>query len=129
VNRRVRLLFITLSLAAAFALCFMLWLSNDVYRGSEESIETYLRTQTPLGSSQQQVTQWLSARGVGSEVFEAIVEPNSDYPPTKIGGTSFIHESVAHYGLIFRADIEAFYIFDSQGTLVDLRVRRTVDAL
>jgi hypothetical protein len=121
---------VAIGLAAALGATVLiaLWLGNVVYWGSEDRIEAYLRTQTPLGSPQSRVTQWLSTRGVPSQIHVAVVKPNSSYPPTKVGGSSFIHESIAHYRVIFRADIEAFYIFDSNGNLVDLRVRREVDA-
>ena len=119
----------TLVLTATVAVLIFEWPGNIVYWRSEESIEAYLRAQTPLGSTQTNVTQWLRARAIGAEIDEAVVEPNSRYPPTKIGGSSFIHAPIAHYGRIFRADIEAFYIFDTNRTLVDLRVRRTVDGL
>src|SRR5882724_7912485 len=78
-----------LVLAMAAAGLLFGWPGHIVYWRSEESIESYLKTQTPLGSSQVRVTQWLRARGVGSEIHEAVVKPNSHYPPTKIGGTRF----------------------------------------
>jgi hypothetical protein len=125
----VNRLSIGLSAALGAVVFLAIWPGNIVYWGSEDRIEAYLRTQTPLGSSQLRVTQWLSSHGVPSEIHEAVVEPNSHYPPTKIGGASFINESIARYRIVFRTDIEAFYIFDSSGNLVDLHVRRTVDAL
>jgi hypothetical protein len=125
---RVGRRYVVLLIAIAAAVLVAYWPGNSVYWGSEHSIEAYLKTQTPLGSSQERVSQWLSARNLRGEIHRATIEPNSEYPLTTIGGSSFIHESVAHYGAIFRTDIEAFYVFDANGKLVDLRVRRTVDA-
>ena len=120
---------ILLSLAIVAALLVASWPGHYVYWGSEGSIEAYLKTQTPIGSPYERVSQWLGARNVHAELYQGAIKPNSEYPLTSTGGSSFIHESIAHYGPIFRADIEAFYVFDSNGRLVDLRVRRTVNAL
>jgi hypothetical protein len=49
------------------------------------------------------------------------VAANSEYPLGSTGGAAFIHESVASYRIVLRAHVEAFYIFDSNGRLVDLR--------
>jgi hypothetical protein len=125
---RVGRQYVVLLLAIAAAVLVASWPGNPVYWGSENTIEAYLKTQTPLGSPQERVSQWLGARNLRAEIHQATIKPNSEYPLTKIGGSSFIHESIAHYGPIFRADIEAFYVFDANGKLVDLRVRRTVDA-
>jgi hypothetical protein len=97
-----------------------------VYLRSEERIETYLKNQTPLGSPQSVVVDWLVSRGIQAEIHEARIRANSDYPLTRIGGAAFAHELLASYALRL-VSVEAFYIFDEQGTLVDLRVRKTVD--
>jgi hypothetical protein len=100
----------------------------DVFHRPATDVETYLRQQTPLGSSQATTVAWLRSRNVNVRVHAVRVEPGSDYPRTKIGGASFIHESIAHYWWPFRTDVEAFYIFDDQKKLVDISVRKTVDA-
>jgi len=111
-----------LGLSLADRLVFML---------SPTAIEGHLRRETPLGSTEAEVTKWLSNRGVVAQIARVHVPPNdpSEYPLTSVGGEAFIHESVAHYWFIFRTDVEAFYIFNGAGKLVDLRVRKTVDAL
>ncbi len=97
-----------------------------VYLRSPERIETYLKSQTPLGSPQRIVLEWLASRGLHPEIHRAHAPPNSEYPLTHIGGPAFSHETLATYGLP-RVSVEAFYLFDDQGKLVDVRVRKTVD--
>jgi hypothetical protein len=100
-----------------------------VYWGSTDKIEAYLLKQTPLSITKEEVLAWLQANGTPGQLSVAHVAANSDYPPTTVGGESFIHKSVASYRAPFRTDIEAFYIFDANGKLADLRVRTTTDAL
>ena len=102
-----------------------------VYLLSPKTIERHLLRKTPLGSSEADVLRFLRQQGVSADVATGHIPPSppSDYPLTKIGGEAFIHESIAHYRLVFRTDVEVFYIFDASGKLVDLRVRKTVDAL
>jgi hypothetical protein len=99
----------------------------DVYRRTPAEVETFLRQQTPIGTPQAQVLTWLRERDIDPEVHESTVEPGSDYPPTEVGGSSFVQESVGHYRTPFRTDVEAFYIFDNKGRLADLRVRKSTD--
>jgi hypothetical protein len=100
-----------------------------VYWQEPERIEQFLVQATPLGASQADVQTWLEKQGVTAEIHKAAIPPNSDYPRSRTGGASFIHESIAHFWLPFRTDIEAFYTFNHSGRLVDIRVRRTTDAL
>jgi hypothetical protein len=71
---------------------------------------------------------WLLGRGDGAKINVAAIAPQSTYPPTKVGGVSFIQTTVASYRVVFRADVEAFYIFDASARLADIGVRRTIDA-
>jgi hypothetical protein len=98
---------------------------------SPAAIERHLRRETPLGSTEAEVAKWLSGRGVVARIARVHVPPSppSDYPLTSVGGEAFIHESVAHYRFVFRTDVEVFYIFNAAGRLVDLRIRKSVDAL
>lgn len=113
---------LVVAVIAAFPGRLVYWESND-------RIQAYLLRKTPLGASQQEVLNWLRKNGTPGKIAVVPVPPNSNFPPTSIGGESFIQESVANYWLVFRTDIEAFYIFDSRQKLVDLSVRATTDAL
>ena len=115
---------------AMFALVFgIVFPGRVVYWRSPEKIERFLLQATPLGQSEESVLRWLSKQHVEAQVRRVDIPPNSDYPRTRTGGASFIHESIAHYWLPFRTDVEVFYTFDPAGRLVEIRVRKTTDAL
>jgi hypothetical protein len=102
------------------------------YLQRDRLVERSLLHTAALGSSRDEVVSWLlNARHVRAHICECPVAPNQrgDYPLSAIGGSSFIAESVAHYYLPFRTDVEAFYMFDASGNLVDLRVRKTTDSI
>jgi hypothetical protein len=99
-----------------------------LYWGSSRRIEHYLKDQTPIGTTQDAVVTWLQRRGCATKINVAAVAPHSTYPPTEVGGASFIQTSVASYRLVFQADVEAFCIFDESARLADIGVRKTIDA-
>jgi hypothetical protein len=115
--------------AAGVTVVYVTYPGRLVYWRSEGAVEDFLREQTPLGSSQETVLKWLRHEGVKPTVTTAFIPPNSEYPPTRVGGSSFINESLAHYWAPFPVDVEAFYIFDSDNRLADVRVRDDIDAL
>jgi hypothetical protein len=99
-----------------------------LYWGSPLRIEHYLRDQTPIGSTQDTVVTWLRQRGSGAKINVAAIAAHSAFPPTETGGASFIQTTIASYRIVFRADVEAFYVFDVNARLADIGVRRTIDA-
>jgi hypothetical protein len=107
---------------------FVAWPGRAVYWRSNNRIEAYLLTQTPIGTPKPTVVSWLKPRGKHTILASAPVPPHSDYPSTVVGGTSFISTVVAEYWLPLNTTIEAFYIFDATDNLADVRVRRTIDA-
>jgi len=120
---------VAVGIAIAFVIAVVLSLIGNpfsVFHRSTTDIEAYLRTQTPLGASHADVIAWLGTRDITAEVINARIRPGSDYPESSVGGASFIHSSIAHYGLPV-VDVEAFYIFDDNNRLVDITVRRTID--
>jgi len=87
-------------------------------------IKRYLLEHTPLGSPEEHVVSWLEERGVRSHI--------NRWPPSAASGapaSALIHESIEHHRILFRTDVEAFYVFDGSQQLVDVRVRKTTDAL
>jgi hypothetical protein len=40
-----------------------------------------------------------------------------------------MHELIGEYRVVFWTSVEAFYIFDAEGNLREIRVRKSVDAL
>lgn len=127
-TRRAR---IGIAITGIFALLAFVGLHERlVFLMSAPTIERYLVGKTPLGSTETEVLTSLRRRGVSAQPWHGHIQPSppNDYPLTKVGGKGFIHESIGHYRLVFRTDVEAFYIFDGSGKLVDLRVRKSVDA-
>ena len=128
-TRRARIAIAITGMVALLALVALR--ERVVFLMSAPTIERYLIAMTPLGSSETEVLAWLHRRGVSAQPWHGHIEPSppNDYPLTQIGGEGFIHESIGHYRIVFRTDIEVFYIFDGAGKLVDLRVRKSVDSL
>jgi hypothetical protein len=94
------------------------------------AIEQHLVAVVGLGSSEGEVLGWLSRNHTPSAgTQEAVILPGSDYPPSRIGGRKFIHKTIGVYGWPFEVDVEAFFIFDQNDRLVEIRVRKTVDAV
>ena len=46
-----------------------------------------------------------------------------------VGGDGYVLVMMGEYGLIFVTSVEAFYIFGSNGRLVDVKVRKSTDSL
>ena len=128
-TRRALALLACVAAVGVCALAVAWFPGNLAYWGTESSIEAYLRSQTPVGSTRSEVTGWLKHHGDENAFYAADIPAHSGFPLTTTGGKGFIQSGVAHYGWPFRADIEAFYTFDGEGRLVDIRVRRTVDAI
>ena len=106
------------------------WVAGHaVYLLPEGIIASYLKRQTPLGTSRPNVIGWLKTQDAKTRplIADVRVPPNSD-PPTKVGGASFVRDEIAAYRFPFATSVEAFYIFDGRGQLTDVSVRRTTDA-
>jgi hypothetical protein len=92
-------------------------------------IERVLRAETPIGAPVSDVLKALKSRGIDAKVHRVNIPANSDYPLTRTGGASFIHETVGEYGLILKVSVEVFYVFDRSDRLADVRIRKTTDGL
>jgi hypothetical protein len=110
----------------------------NVWWQSSPQIEIYLRSQTSVGATEEQVLDWLHQHApiqpnIGwSHVHRASILPHSELSTT--GGEAFIQSALHHeperlIPLMFSWDVEAFYTFDAAGRLVDVRVRTTVNGL
>jgi hypothetical protein len=85
--------------------------------------------ETPLGSTDAAVRLNVEHRGGRFTVNRVHVQPNSEYPPSATGGESFATVVLGQYWMPFRTDVEAFYLFDGQGRLAGVEIRKTIDAL
>lgn len=102
--------------------------SQNVYRRPPDVIEAYLRSETPLGSSEATVLAWLKTKGIDARVTRKQIIPGSMDPPSAVDGGAFIASRLASYRKIpFRTFVGAVFIFDDHGALVEIRVRKSVD--
>ena len=103
-------------------------------RSSDSDIRVRLLAATPLGTPMGQVKQVIQQRGwVVREISERAGYPNGGHPEVVVGA-KHIRASLGDYtsfslGLPFPANVTAFWGFDEQARLVDVRVWRTIDAL
>jgi hypothetical protein len=101
-----------------------------VYYRNPAVIEAYLRRLTPIGSTLPEVQTFLSRHAKRPGTFvPADVQPGESYPVSSVPGSGFIHAHLGDYRVLFVSSVEAFFIFGSKQELVDIRVRKTVDAL
>jgi hypothetical protein len=123
-----RLLLVAASVVGVVAIGIAVFPNSVLYWGPPLLIEHYLKNQTPIGSTQDAVALWLQGRGNSAKINVAEIAPHSTYPPTQVGGASFIQTTVASYRIVLRADVEVFYVFDANARLADIGVRRSIDA-
>jgi hypothetical protein len=100
----------------------------------ESTLRAWLRRQTPNGTPEPQVKQFLDHRGFGT-----IWAPGQDSLNRALGikfseGTRTVQAHIGDYRspfmlFLFETSTEAFYGFDDSSRLVDIRVRKSTDAL
>ena len=104
--------------------------SNRHWYDSPDRIESHLLSETPLGSSEEEVLRYLRKEAVRFEPpWRGAVAPNTLYPPNTVAGSSYIDAVVGEYAIVFGTSVEAFYIFDANRRLVEIAVRKTTDGL
>jgi hypothetical protein len=126
--RHRRLLQVAVLLVVSVTVGIAVFPGSVIYWGPPLFVEHYLKNQTPIGSTQGAVVLWLERRGDSAKINVAVIAPDSDFPPTKTGGTSFIQATIASYRIVFSTDVEVFYVFDANARLADIGVRRSIDA-
>src|SRR4028118_353321 len=109
--------------------------SPPVVWGDDEQLEERLLSIVPLGSSPATLDSEAERRGwnnrVDNRVFEAGCKTYFD--DTRLlcrerGGIKRVI-AVARYGIPFTTTVETMWLFDPQGGLSDICIRRTTDAL
>lgn len=96
-------------------------------RGPERRIEETLLRGTPLSATAPQVREWLATSHIKwrEGVFSAEAP---GYPLESDLGATFFEASLGHYGVFMRTDVVAFYVFDANGVLVQVAVKKQRDA-
>jgi hypothetical protein len=100
----------------------------------EPILRAWLRRQTPFGTSEPVVKQFLERRGFHSIWTESQDSLNRALGLTFSKGTRTIQVNVGEYRsplmlFLFVRSTEAFYGFDDSGNLVDINVRKSTDAM
>lgn len=116
-------------LLAAIAITDRAIVRMAIFGQPAEDIEAYLLVRTPIGETQSHVLEWLRSVNVEGMVHEVNVEIGSQFPPSRVGGRSFIHEIIWRYGLLVETSVEAFYVFDANGYLAEVSVIKTSNSL
>lgn len=129
-HRRAKFVVALLLLMFGGGAMYAAWPGHTVFWLPEGIIASYLKRQTPFGTSRPSVIGWLKTHVAGVKPFVAAVPvpANSAYPPSRVGGASFVTAEIASYRFPFATSVEAFYIFDDRGNLTDISVRRTIVA-
>ena len=116
-------------LLAAIAITDRAIVRMAIFGQPAEDIEAYLLVRTPIGETQSHVLEWLRSVNVEGMVHEVNVEIGSQFPPSRVGGRSFIHETIWRYGLLVETSVEAFYVFDANGYRAEVYVIKTSNSL
>ena len=118
-------------LSFMIGLLSFIFLNPDFYLyRSSESVEAYLKSETPLGTPEAAVMAYLKENEMNPDAIRRVhVTISTSYPPSSVEGESFIRALVGEYDIVFTTSVESFYTFDSDGMLADIKIRKTTDAL
>jgi hypothetical protein len=94
---------------------------------SEAGVRSWLLQKVPEGSSVEQLKAIASTEGWRVESTWSGSEPHADWGG--IDGSTIVWIYLGGHRLVFRVDYDSFWAFDTDGRLVDVRVRKMVDAL
>ena len=99
-------------------------LSNRPSRSAKD-VENYVRKQTPLGSSAEDVRDFIRKRNWGTCLdFQGNTSTTRDhYGYTGVIGFHLLGAKLPDYGFPFRIHTEAYWGFDVNERLVDVHVR------
>lgn len=114
-----------LVLAGIVLLVFALWISNPL-RWPQSAVHAWLLWKVPVGSGEKQLQQIASATGWRVNGTWPGHRPHSAWGG--IDGTTIVWVYLGGYRTILRADLDSFWAFDEHGRLVDVRIRRMIDA-
>jgi hypothetical protein len=114
-------------LGSAFLVAtFGWWLWNPL-RLSDAALQRWVEHRVPLRTDVARARDLIRASGWEVQGEWAQSEPSIDYGTRK--GSRVVHVYLGHYRSVFRVDVDAFFGFDHSGRLVEVHIRRMVDAL
>ena len=111
----------------AGAVALVLVAIHPLWFRSEAGVRSWLLRKVPVGSTVEQLKTVASAEGWRVDGTWSGDDPHADWGG--ISGSTIVFTYLGGYRLIFSVDYDSFWAFDTNGRLVDVRVRRMVDAL
>lgn len=121
---------IIIGIAAALIVTLIIMLNNPL-RKSQIAIHDMILSELPLGTSIEDVKSYITNKDWKLDYeWEGVLSKESEehYPGVK--GSHILGAYLGKYwGPPFRTDVDAYWGFNSSGELIDLRVRKTTDAL
>lgn len=119
----------TIVLLAVLAVVVLRW-SSLALRLPDGLLTEMLSRDTPIGLSEAEVVSRANRAGCNAKrPHRNELAPNQSYPKTTSSGSSWTTCVLGSYGLIFETSVEVFYIFDGDGRLKEINVRRSTNAI
>lgn len=126
---RLRKLIIWTIVALGLAGITVLSWRSVLLRMPEGVLTAYLSHATPIGSTEEDVIAYANRSGCEADgPYRNELLPSSDYPKNSSGGSSWATCAMGEYGLIFETAVEVFYIFDENGRLKEITIRKTTNS-
>ena len=119
--RRMHVFLIIGGIAVAVFLAALIAIASNPFRRPDASVRAWLLTKTPLGSSLEDVRSLLEQHGWHDERFQDTLPRPAAVP--FLGG-----EIGSYQGLPWHTSVRAFWEFDSNNRLVDIRIERIMDS-
>ena len=131
-SKRLRALVAVTAFLAVVVVAFIAILYAESYslRRSPEQIRASLLRDCPPGTDMEAVRSFLDQRGWRDQHYEegrGFFDP--DAPGVAVGAQSLHADLGQYYELVppLPTCVEAFYAFDANGRLIEIRVRKTMD--
>lgn len=123
--RRRKLIVWTIVALALAGITVLSW-QSVLLRMPEGVLTAHLSHATPIGSTEEEVIAYANRSGCEADgPYRNELLPNSSYPKNRSGGSSWAKCVMGEYGLIFETAVEVFYIFDENGRLKEITIRKT----
>lgn len=114
-------------LTSALLIAALGWWVWTPLRLGDAALQRWVEYRVPMRTDIVRARELIRASGWDLRGEWAQSEPSIDYGTRK--GSRVIYVYLGHYHSVFRVDVDAFFGFDRSGELVEVHIRRMVDAL
>ena len=139
-KKRSKVILIMFAVVFASIILVVIALSINPLLRTEVGIRRHLLRSTPIGTSIEDVLQIFGIddteiRSHGVVLHNTLriplrsVFPNDVNDPSRVLGNSHIWKNLGSYQLIVRIDVEAVFVFDENGHLMEVFVRKGRDLI